>query len=101
MRYDHLASTQAKTTNCPRCLAQILVALDEGLTAKVDPQPLDQQGEIIALLEGRLTYTYTANKHLVHRDPGRIASGQPRGTVHQQHRCSRPIQTTIFDEMEN
>lgn len=94
---DHLVSTPAKDTQCPRCQAPLLEALDEGLRARVDTQPLDPGDEIGVLMAGLWTYTLTANGHLVHRDAGRIESGSPRGTIHAQHRCRGFIQETIFD----
>lgn len=95
----HLASTTAKPQPCPRCHRATLVALDEGISARVDAAPLaDQQTEIAALLENRWTYTLTNWGHLVHRDPTRIAANTIQGTIHAEHRCGKPVQLTL-DEM--
>jgi len=69
---QHFVSTPAAETTCPRCRAQLLTALDEGLRATVDADPLDPAAEIAALLAGKWTYTLTSNRHLVHRTPERI-----------------------------
>lgn len=95
----HFASTTATEQTCPRCKARLLVALDEGLTARADAAPLtDPAAEIAALLDGRWTYTYTAFGHLVHRDATRIKANTIRGTIHAQHRCTGNVQLTL-DEM--
>lgn len=93
---SHLASTTAKAAPCPRCHRATLVALDEGISARVDATPLrDRADEIAALLENRWTYTLTNWGHLVHREPGRIAANTLRGAIHAEHKCNRPVQLTL------
>ncbi|MCX4474835.1 hypothetical protein OOK41_31745 [Micromonospora sp. NBC_01655] len=95
---QHFISTTATEARCPRCHAALLTALDEGLPVRVDATPLpDRAAEINALLDGRWTYTHTANKHLVIRDEHRIAANTMRGTVHAEHKCTGPTQLTIED----
>lgn len=95
---SHFASTPATDTTCPRCRANLLTALDEGLRARVDATPLaDRQAEIAALLQGRWTYTRIANGQLVHRDAPRIAAGALRGPTHAEHKCVGPTQLMIDD----
>lgn len=96
---SHLVSTPATDTTCPRCRTPLLVALDEGLTARVDATPLpNRQAEITALLDSRWTYTHTRSNHLIHRDAPRIAAGTLHGPIHAEHRCgNRPQQLTIED----
>jgi hypothetical protein len=94
---SHLISTPATAQTCPRCGAPILTALDEGIPARVDQDPVDNAGEISAILDGRWTFVLTQFRHLVHRDAHRITAGKPRGTIHAEHHCTRNIQTTIDD----
>ena len=98
----YFASTQTTETTCPQCNQAILTALDEGLAAKANAAPLlDQAAEIAVLLQGRLTYTLTRNRHLVHRTAERITSGMPHGTIHAAHQCVGRIQLTIDDMIGN
>ncbi len=93
---SHLTSTVARGKPCPRCHKPTLVALDEGIPARVDAIPLaDLQAEIAALLQGRWTYIHTTYGHLVHRDPNRIAANTIRGPIHAEHRCRRNEQLTL------
>lgn len=85
MTASHLVSTQATATTCPRCDTPLLVALDEGLTARVDAKPIQPSKEIAVLLEGRWTYNH-AHKQLAHRDPARIRTDRTN-PIHAEHRC--------------
>ncbi|MFI6160370.1 hypothetical protein ACIA59_10520 [Micromonospora haikouensis] len=101
-RRRHLISTVATETRCHRCHAPILTALDDGVPARVDATPLpDRTAEINALLDGRWTYTHTANRHLVIRDEHRIASTTITGTIHAEHKCTGPTQLTLDDLIGN
>lgn len=82
----HFVSTPTSHTTCPRCDAPLLVAIDEGLAARVDATPINRHQEIAALVAGKWTYTH-AGHQLIHRDPARIRSNQPPGTIHAQHLC--------------
>ncbi|MFI6228905.1 hypothetical protein ACIBCR_16500 [Micromonospora echinospora] len=98
----HLISTVATESRCPRCRAATLTALDDGIPARVNATPLpDRQAEITALLDGRLTYVLTTNRHLLHRDGSRIAANTLRGTVHAEHKCTGPTQLTFDDLIGN
>lgn len=92
----HLVSTTVQPATCPRCRRQILVALDEGLPARVDPAPITPAEEIAALLTGRWTYTRTRQGDLIHRDAGRIR-GHPPGDIHIEHRCEKPRQASLWE----
>ena len=97
-RRKHLVSTVTTEARCHRCHAPLLTALDDGVPARVDATPLpDRTAEINALLDGRWTYTHTANRHLVLRDEHRIATNALNGTVHAEHTCTGPTQLTIED----
>ncbi|MEU5965939.1 hypothetical protein ABZ777_32440 [Micromonospora parva] len=94
-------STIAAPERCDRCHAALLVALDEGLTARVNATPLpDHQAEIAALMQGLWTYTHTNNRHLIYRSAERITAGMLRGTIHAQHQCNGPTQLTFDDLMK-
>lgn len=95
---SHLISTTATETTCPRCHTPLLVALDDGLPARVDAQPLpDRAAEIAALLDNRWTYTRTHYGQLIHRDATRIAARTLQGTIHAEHKCEGPEQLMIDD----
>jgi hypothetical protein len=94
----HFVSTAATEKPCPRCRTAVLIALDEGVPARADAQPLaDRQAEIAAILNGLWTYTLIGNRELVHRDASRIQDRTLRGTVHAEHKCAGRIQLTIDD----
>jgi hypothetical protein len=85
---QHMISTRARWITC-RCGVEIIFAVAEGLSAKVDSKPLDHQGEIDALVAGRWTYTLLAGE-LVHRDVWRIRGGLVGSSIHAEHICSTP-----------
>ena len=85
----HLVSTKITHTRCPHCRAHILVALDNGIPARVDPTPLlNRTAEIAALLAGRWTYELHLGE-LMHRDAARIHANNTRGTIHADHQCKK------------
>lgn len=94
---EHLASTKATIATCHRCGTPTLTALDTGITARVDAQPLDTpHAEIAALLEGRETFTRTPGGQLIRRTAERIHSGWLKGTIHAAHKCTRNEQEALF-----
>lgn len=86
--------TRAVRANiCHRCHAEILEGLDDdraALVARVDPQPVDNLGEYLAIAAGRSTYSLrrvTPRRYeLDHRDQWRIRGHQ--WPVHAQHICA-------------
>jgi hypothetical protein len=81
---------------CPKCRAPILTGLDAdmcALTVRVDPTPLTELGEAVALLQGRMTYNLASGpsrKELDQREAHHI--GAPRKSpVLAQHRCHQPL----------
>lgn len=86
--FRHLETTQAFVHTCPRCRATILYGLAEGIPARVDPEPVDQPGEIAAVVAGRQTYTLTRGG-LVQRDAGRRSDPSLTGPVLAAHDCLR------------
>lgn len=96
---DHLVTTRATPTTCRRCEGQLLVGLAEGITARVDAEPLTgRAGELAALTEGRITYTRFRNGELVERTPGRITDPflLLRGPIHASHQCPGKPQGELF-----
>jgi hypothetical protein len=93
---DHLISTIATEQTC-RCGTRLLVALDSGISVRVDARQLpDRTAELTALVEGRYTFTRIHIGYLVLRTAGEITAPALTGTVHREHRCpSRPDQLTI------
>ncbi|NIL59927.1 hypothetical protein [Salinispora arenicola] len=99
---QHLTSTSATETRCPRCRTALLTALDDGIPARVNATPLpDRQAEITALINGQWTYTLTRNQHLVIRDAERITADTLQGTIHAEHTCTGPTQLTLDDLIGN
>lgn len=109
---DHLERTgrmvngttrRARATTCPSCAAKILDGLDADICAMVattDPTPLTALGEVLALLDGRCTYTLLrdAGRLVLDSRPDYRIAAMPAGTgtfdVLPEHRCGRP--TTAY-----
>jgi hypothetical protein len=85
----HFISTTARTATCPGCGAPILVAIDAGLPAHVNTQPISPHDEAAVLLTGAWTYTHTKAGHLILRTATHIRAGM-LGTIHAQHQCPTP-----------
>lgn len=99
-RNDHLVSTPARLSRCPRCKTPVLTALDEGLRAVVDLAAIQPADEIRVLLSGRKTYTRLQCGELVYRDPDRI-QGRLKGHLHQQHTCQRTMRPAQLELWSN
>lgn len=81
----------AVLTTCPRCGAQILDAVSEGLHVLADATPLDAHAELAALLDGRLTWDVQPiglprKPHLHHRHSFRIKP-ERKWPVVATHKC--------------
>lgn len=100
----HLVSTPASRTVCGRCDTPLLTGWAEGILARVEAAELDRAGEIVALIQGRITYSLIGGE-LVDRDAARIRSPQQKWSVHAEHKCSqqvvKPKQLTIDDLIGN
>jgi hypothetical protein len=90
---------------CPRCGADTLTARTPDRVAAVDvradPTPLDPTGEILARLDGRLTWCLTGGGHvparLRWRGTEHIAAGRCTHTVVADHVCPpHPVQETLL-----
>lgn len=95
-------STHTTETRCPRCRAALLTAIDEGMPATVNAEPLaDRAAEVAALLDGRRTYVHTERRLLVYRNATRIRGNTIPGTIHAEHKCTGPQQLLLDDFLEH
>ncbi len=104
---DH-AETTAVTPRlrpCPRCGADILTARTPdrvcAVDVRADPTPLDATAEILARLDGRLTWCLTGGAHtparIRFRNRWHIAGGRCTHTVIADHICPpQPVQETLL-----
>lgn len=89
-------SRAAHWTRCRRCAAVVLRGLDAdrcALTAHTDPEPIDEIGELAAILTGRATYDrWQTNDRieLNRRNQSNIA-GERRVDVVVEHVCGQRI----------
>lgn len=90
-------ATRAATIHaCGKCNAPILVGLDADICAllvRVDPTPLDEIGEAMALLDNRATYDFAkgqGRKELWPRDLYQIRAPR-RHPVFPEHKCGQPL----------
>ncbi|MFF9898475.1 hypothetical protein [Streptomyces longispororuber] len=99
------AAEDVRARPCPRCAADTLTARTAdrvaALDVRADPTPLTPVAEILARLEGRLTWCLTEHEHvgrrLRWRDPWHIAAGPCPHTVVADHRCRpRPDQGVLL-----
>jgi hypothetical protein len=51
-----MITTPAVLDTCPRCGTAVLAAHSGGVPVRADAEPLDERGELLALLDGRMTY---------------------------------------------
>lgn len=88
-------SRRARVTHCRSCGAHVMRGLDAdtaGMAATVDIHPLDETGEILAILAGRTTFRVswrTDHYEVDARDRWQI-SGTPAGTITvvARHKCN-------------
>lgn len=88
-------SRNAGLRTCRRCRQACLAAIDsDGLDAWLHPDPIHAAGELLALLDGRVTYSLFAGREVVRRDRHWIraypagAGPRPAFAVHQ---CDRSV----------
>ena len=85
-----------RTKTCHACRETVITGAVDGYgphQATVDPHPLTQEGELLALVAGRATYGHSEGFELAYRDAWRIENlePEPRGyTVHATHKCGCP-----------
>lgn len=84
-------SRVASQSACHKCGAHIRSGLDAdalAFVARVDDEPLTRQGELLAIVNGRKTYSLEGQR-LYRRDLHHIK--RPADTVHAAHRCWEPM----------
>jgi len=101
-----LAATadHATETLCPRCGAPVLTARAGRIAALdviADPEPVDTTGEILALLDGRLTWHLVigalGHRRITWRGTTHIRAGPARHPVLADHVCPpQPVQETLL-----
>ena len=82
----------ARTRPCTTCGTQVIAGLDAevgAFPATVEPTPLNETGEILALLAGRTTYSLDAKGRLWVRQAHNIPAPW-RGIVLPEHKCGQP-----------
>lgn len=103
---EHLAQTSdhASDSTCKHCHSPVLRAR-AGRTAALDvvadPEPIDTATEILALLDGRLTWHLVVgalgHRRITWRGPTHIRAGPPRHAVLQDHVCPpQPVQERLL-----
>ncbi|MBZ6250525.1 hypothetical protein KVH27_19355 [Streptomyces olivaceus] len=97
-------SDRTRVTTCPRCHSPVLQARAghvAALDVTADPEPINPVEEIIARLEGRLTWhlvstTYTPPR-ITWRHSLHIQAGPAKHPVLRDHRCPpQPTQGTLL-----
>lgn len=85
--HRHLETTPPLVHTCRRCGRPVVYGLAEGIPARVDTIPVDQAGEIAAVVAGRQTYTLRRSG-LIHRDVRRRSDPTLAGPVLVEHACA-------------
>lgn len=90
-RWEHLIDRPAHYQPCPRCGSHTLTAYSSGIHIRLDPETLNAEQELAALLSGRMTYDLMVlglprRMHPAWRDQTRIRSR--RYQVVATHQCS-------------
>lgn len=86
----------AKMRMCKNCSSPILVGLDDhvaGVKVEIDPTPITQLGEAVALLADRGTYELHrrgGRQEIAHRQEWNIRGPRAR-PVFPAHRCGQPL----------
>lgn len=87
-------SRNAGIRACRKCRQACLAAIDcDGLDAWLDPVPIHAAGELLALLDGRRTYSLHAGREVVRRDRHWIRAypaGAGQRPAFAAHRCGSP-----------
>lgn len=99
-----LTADHAAETTCPRCHAPVLTARAgrvAALDVVADAEPIDITGEILARLQGRLTWHLVigalGTRRITWRGPTHIRAGPARHAVLQDHICPPiPVQERLL-----
>lgn len=98
------SADHAKDSTCPRCGAPVLLALAGRVAALhvvADEQPITAVEEILARLQGRLTWhlvvTTLGTRRITWRGTTHIRAGPARHLVLADHACPPPpVQETLL-----
>ncbi|WP_069625364.1 hypothetical protein [Streptomyces niveus] len=96
------AADHARPTTCPRCRSPVLTAWAgrvAALRVVADPEPIDATAEILARLNGRLTWFLITSSLGVHRITWRNPTFTPHAKhpVIADHVCPpHPVQETLL-----
>lgn len=96
------AADHAKTSTCPRCGAPVLTARAgriAALNVTADPEPIDAMAEILARVEGRLTWFLITSplgaQRIAWRNPG--FTPHAKHPVIRDHKCPpQPVQEALL-----
>lgn len=99
-----LTADHASEALCPRCHAAVLTARAgrvAALDVVADAEPIDTTAEILALLEGRLTWHLVigalGHRRITWRGTTHIRAGPARHPVLADHVCPpQPVQETLL-----
>jgi len=98
-----LVADHARHGTCANCGAHVIRARAGRIAALdviADAEPLDATGEILALLQGRLTWhlvTEWETQRITWRDTTSIRAGPPRHPVIADHQCPpQPVQGRLL-----
>lgn len=90
-----------KQQTCRHCGAPVLTGLDAPLAAlpvTLDPNPVDNLGEALALIQGRHTYAVSTinesgryRRCFDQRTASWIRTGPATHPIHPEHRCGQPL----------
>lgn len=90
---------------CRDCTAPVLVGVDApacGISVTLDPQPVDNLGEALALVSGRRTFAVsTVNESgnyrrvFAERTASWIRRGAALAPIHPEHRCNQPLPVAV------
>lgn len=103
---ERLAQTsdRASDSTCPHCHSPVLRARAgrvAALNVVADAEPIDTTGEILALLQGRLTWHLVigalGTRRITWRGPTHIRAGPARHPVLADHTCPpQPVQGRLL-----
>ena len=89
---EHHVTRKLRPRRCKACRAACLAAIDDtGIETWVDPHPVTVDGELFALMAGRVTFM-AFGEELCHRDAGRITHRDANAiSVYAEHSCGAPM----------
>lgn len=86
----YMVTRRFRYKQCPVCAQWTFVGIDSGTPYEVDPIPITIEGEMVALTQGRFTYSVDYGNKLFYRDHWRMQH-KPRGCVFAAHHHGKPL----------